>query len=177
MENSSIITVIELVGISGLLECRKLTAVQLSEYIEKTGDEFESLITMHQDNADVSVMGILPETCSVIINDDSLYEDLDEINLQCMVISYPRKNLLNIAENEFCYFHSEIEEGVWGILEINGEFDESKLVFFKRQYELPNGDDVSLLTAEYDGKPFGYGSPDQNSVGDSVYDYFTKECA
>ncbi len=173
-------TIIELSGLSTFMECKKLNSAQLSAYVARKnegGDGFEQLTTSYQDEADISVMGILPDTSSVIINGEVYYDDLDDINLNCVVISYPRVNLLDLNEDEFCFFHSEIEKGRWGSLEIEGEFDSSKLVFIKRQLELPNGDDLTLLTAEYDGNTFGYDSPDQISVNNSVYDYLTEKVA
>lgn len=179
-ENKNVKTVIELAGPSMFIECSLLNDEQLQDYVDSKDDEddhsdmVESLLA----NSDISFTGVRSDNCSVLVNGNEMYSDLDEIMNDCVVTFYPSRSLLSIDEGQYAFMHIELEKGIWGRLEIDGEFDETKLVFAVQSFELPDGDDVTLILAQYDGVPLEYDSPDAGSdIQDNVFNYGYEEVA
>lgn len=178
--NKRIKTVIELAGPSMFIECSLLDDKQLQEYIDSKDDEDEhsDMVESLLANSATSFTGVLADRCSVLVNGNEMYSDLDEIMSHCVVTYYPSRPLLPIDEGQFAFMHNELEKGIWGGLEIDGEFDETKLVFAIQSFELPDGEDVTLLLAQYDGVPLEYDSPDAGSdIQDAVFNFYDDEVA
>jgi len=102
-----------------------------------------------------------PEYIQVAINGKTVAEGLDELFRLFTVITHPVAywNAIHGRKpRKSLFIRTESDKGVQYQMDIDGQFDSSKLVFTITQTELPTGEVFQHLSAAYDGKELEFGS-------------------
>jgi hypothetical protein len=119
----------------------------------------------------VIIQGVFADTCQVLVDGESWNErvGINELMTDFFINCTPMRRIINIDDGHYLLITSEAEEGEIFSIEIE-DFDETKLVLLRQMYEHPNGSEMALITATYDGAPMRFASPDVISAENSLFD-------
>src|SRR5574340_1185557 len=92
----------------------------------------------------------------LFIDGELVCESFTDITDRYAVTSHPVENLIEFADKPYCFVQEEVQRGVWGRVEVDGEIDHSKLHLHLNQSVMAQGHYVSL-SAEYDGDELDFG--------------------
>jgi len=164
---------IKLVGNGLTISCTIISETDKNRYLDLKDsgtDGLEDLVNEFLDNAQVTTMGLISDQCLVLVNNSNWndIENFKDLLRNFPLHSNPLHELISVPDNKFCFMQIEYEQGTWFQLHLDEYFDDSKLVFDCVLYELPNGDEYSLLTAKYDGISLEYSDPVVKSVDHSI---------
>ncbi len=163
---------LSIVGKAVTITCSNITKKQLEKFM---GNEDADVFADLHDQCKKSfiIQGVFDEEVQVTVNGEPWNgrEGITELMTDFHIIGNPMRPLISeeASKNTYWFLTTEIESGSFFSLDVEN-FDEEKLVLCRNVYEMPNGDEYNLISATYDGKPFTYDDPENESIENSIYD-------
>jgi len=93
----------------------------------------------------------------LFINGELVCEKSLDIFGRFALTLHPEETLIKFTDQPYCIVQEEVQRGVWGRVEVDGDIDRNKLHFHVQQTDLPRGH--LSMSAEYDGEELELGDP------------------
>jgi hypothetical protein len=155
-------SIIELVGLGAMMSWAFIDENQW-KLLQTNSQERDELLMQLKDKSghDNVFSGCHFTEAQLFINGELVCETFTDITDQYAVTSHPVERLIELSDQLFCFVQEEVQRGVWGRAEVDGDIDHSKLRFHVHQTDLPRGHDT--ISAEYDGEELEFGGTDTKS--------------
>ena len=119
------------------------------------------------------IQGVFDKEAQVTINGQPWNdrEGVIELMTDFNLVGIPMRPLISgeAKENTYWILTTEMESGSFFALDVQ-DFDEEKLILYRKVYEMPNGDEYCFISASYDGIPLNYDDPDIESIENTLCD-------
>ena len=156
-------SIIELVGLGTMMSWTFIDEDQWN-LLQSESPEQDQLLQqlVNRSQNDNVFSGCQFTEAQLLINGELVCESFSDMIDRFSVTSHPVERLIEFADKPYCFVQDELNRGVWGCSEVDGEIDHSMLHFHVHQTDLPGG--LDTISAEYDGEELDFGGTETKSV-------------
>lgn len=149
-------SIIELVGLGTVMSWTFIDENQWKLLQSESPERDELLQQLIDESLNDNVFsGCQFTEAQLFINGELACQSFTDITGRYAVTSHPVEKLIKFPDKPYCFVQEEVQRGVWGRGEVDGQVDHSKLHFHVNQTDLPPG--LDAISADYDEVELEFG--------------------